>query len=572
MAESTYWSRYWRRRISRRTLLGAGAVTALGAASAAVLGCNGGGGNGDGNGNGDGRKRSPVPEGSPIPGGSITTGRLLAVLGIDPHVDLTGLDIDSLMYTYLYSWDRFTEEAVFNNFATALEQPDPLTFIFTLRPDVVAWPKGPAAGEPLTSADCVASFKNRGTAITAPDKRFPQRIASYETPDATTFKFVMSRPFVPALREMANARWEIVEEKVLEENISLSHVAYGNGPFMMKEFRGQERIILERHPDYFLKPKPWLNNYNIIVITESSSLLAAFRSGQHDVNGAVLTKTTAQEFVDAPDKYGVSVSPSLFYPVLHLKMRGPWRDIRVREALDLAIKRTEIIETIQDGEGNYNGPIQWPQLKWSLPQNELREFYRYDPTRARELLQEAGYPEINVKVKYPEVPGAPIVADIAVLLKSQLAEVGINLELDAVELGAFIANTILPGNFDIAFFPNLPWDEPDRPLSFYHSKGVTGSGNWTNYNNPELDKLIDAQSEEFDEAARQEIVYAAQRMILPEHGPQITMTGGMNYFAYWKHVHFGAQGATGFGGTNLGTPVPGEEYGPFGTEIWTEKD
>jgi len=572
MAESTYWSRYWRRRISRRTLLGAGAVTALGAASAAVLGCNGGGGNGDGNGNGDGGKRSPVPEGSPIPGGSITTGRLLAALGIDPHIDLTGLDIDSLMYTYLYSWDRFTEEAVFNNLATALEQPDPLTFIFTLRPDVVAWPKGPAAGEPLTSADCVASFKRRGTAITAPDKRFPQRIASYETPDATTFKFVMSRPFVPAMREMANATWAIVAEKVLEENISLSHVAYGNGPFMMKEFRGQERIVLERHPNYFLKPKPWLETYNIIVITESSSLLAAFRSGQHDVNGAVLTKTTAQEFIDAPDKYGVSVSPSLFYPVLHLKMRGPWRDIRVREALDLAIKRTEIIETIQDGEGNYNGPIQWPQLKWSLPQNELREFYRYDPTRAKELLQEAGYPEINVKVKYPEVPGAPIVADIAVLLKSQLAEVGINLELDAVELGAFIANTILPGNFDIAFFPNLPWDEPDRPLSFYHSKGVTGSGNWTNYNNPELDKLIDAQSEEFDEAARQEIVYAAQRMILPEHGPQITMTGGMNYFAYWNHVHFGAQGATGFGGTNLGTPVPGEEYGPFGTEIWTEKD
>lgn len=569
MAESTYWNRFWRRRISRRALLGAGAVTALGAASAAVLGCNSGGGNGNGNVNGNGN--GPGGSGTPVAGGNVTQGRLLNALGIDPHIDLTGLDIDALMYSYLYSWDRFTEEAVYNNLATDFEHPDDLTFIYTIRPDVVAWPTGPAAGEALTSTDCVESFKRRGTALTAPDKRFPQRIERYETPNDTTFKFVMSRRFVPAVREMANPTWAIVPAKVLDKYISLSQIAFGTGPFMMKEFRGSERIVLERHPNYFLKPKPWLNNLTSIVITESSSLLAAFRGGQHDINGAVLTKSTAQEFIDADDKYQVIQAPSLFYPVLHLKMRDPWRDIRVREALDLAINRKEIIDVIQDGEGNYNGPIQWPQFKWALPQQELREFYRYDPDRAITLLKEAGHPQISTKVKYPEVPGAPIVADIAVLLKSQLEKVGINLELDAVELGAFIANVILPGNFDIAFFPNLPYDEPDRPLSFYHSKGVTGSGNWTNYTNPELDKLIDAQSEEFDEAKRQEIVWAAQRMILPEHGPQITLTGGIQYFAHWNHVHFGAGGAGGGFGGSLEEPDPGAEYGPYGTEIWTEK-
>jgi len=571
MTESTYWNRYWRRRISRRTLLGAGAVTALGAASAAVLGCNGGGGNGDGNGNGNRFDNTPEALLTPVPGGNVTGGRLLATLGIDPHIDLTGLDIDAMMYTYLYSWNRFTEERVMNNLATNLEIVDNREFIFTIRPDVVAWPKGPAADEPLTSTDCVESFKRRGSAITAPDKRFPQRIERYETPNDTTFKFVMNRPFVPAVREMANPTWAIVPAKVLDKYISLSQIAFGNGPFMLKEFRGNERIVLERHPNHFLKPKPWLNTYTFIVITESSSLLAAFRSGQHDINGAVLTKSTAQEFIDADDKYRVNFAPSLFYPVIHMKMRDPWRDPRVREALDLAINRKEIIDVIQDGEGNYNGPIQWPQLKWSLPQNELRDFYRHDPERAKILLKEAGYPQINTKVKYPEVPGAPIVADIAVVLRSQLEKVGINLELDAVELGAFIGNTLLPGNFDLAFFPNLPWDEPDRPLSFYHSKGVTGSGNWTNYTNKELDALIDAQSEEFDETKRQEIVLAAQRLILPEHGPQITLTGGIGYFAAWKHVHFGAEGAGGFGGSNLSTPIPGAEYGPYGTEMWTEK-
>jgi len=564
MAESAYWNRFWRRRISRRAVLGAGAVGALGAASAAILGCNGGGGNGNGN----GTDNRPDTELTPVAGGNVTQGRLLSALGIDPHVDLTGFGIVDLMYTYLYSWNRYTEEAVYNNLATNFEHPDDLTFIYTIRPDVVGWPTGPAANEPLTSTDCVESFKRRGTALTAPDKRFPQRIESYETPNDTTFKFVMKRKFVPAVREMANATWAIIPAKVLDSYPSLSQIAFGTGPFMLGEFRGSERIVLDRHPNHFLKPRPWLDTYTFIVITESSSLLAAFRSGQHDINGAVLTKSTAQEFIDADDKYRVSQSPSLFYPVIHMKMRDPWRDIRVRQAMDLAINRKEIIDVIQDGEGNYNGPIQWPQFKWALPQQEVRDFYPHDPEKAKALLKEAGYPQITAKMKYPEVPGAPIVADIAVLLKSQFErdKVPINLELDAVELGAFIANVILPGNFDLAFFPNLPYDEPDRPLSFYHSKGVTGSGNWTNYTNRELDKLIDAQSEEFDETKRQEIVLAAQRMILPEHGPQITLTGGIGYFASWKHVHFGA------GGDPLATPIPGSDYGPVGTDMWTEKD
>jgi len=561
MAESTYWNRFWRRRISRRAVLGAGAVTALGAASAAVLGCNGGD-NGNGN---DGPNYPPEANLTPTTGGSITQGRLLSALGIDPHVDLTGFGIVELMYSYMYSWNRYTEERVMNNLATNLETPDELTFLFTIRPDVVSWPTGPAANEPLTSTDCKESFIRRGNAITAPDKRFPQRIDHYETPNDTTFNFYMDKAFVPAVREMANATWAIIPAKVLDEYPSLSQFAFGSGPFMMKEFRGSERIVLERHPNYFLKPRPWLDTYSFIVITESSSLLAAFRSGQHDINGAVLTKSTAQEFLDADDKYRVSQAPSLFYPVIHMKMRDPWRDIRVRQALDLAINRKEIIDVIFDGEGNYNGPIQWPQFKWSLPQQELRDFYPHDPEKAKTLLKEAGYPQITTKVKYPEVPGAPIVADIAVLLKSQLDRVGINLELDAVELGAFIGNTLLPGNFDLAFFPNLPWDEPDRPLSFYHSKGVTGTGNWTNYTNPELDKLIDAQSEEFDETKRIDIVQRAQRMILPEHGPQLTLPGGVGYFARWKRVHFGAAGDP------LATPIPGTEYGPTGADVWTEE-
>lgn len=573
MAESTYWNRFWRRRISRRALLGTSGVTALGAASAAVVGCNNGGSGGSTQ--TTRRPSSPVAAGTPRPGGSITQGRLLEALGIDPHIDLTGLDIDMLMYTYLYSWRPSVEQAILNNFVTEMELPDPLHFNFTLRQGIKVWPApygGPAAGEELTSEDCKQSFLRRGTALTAPDKRYPQRFlpekgGRLDTPDPYTFNVVLTRPFIPALQDMANPTWGIVPAKVLEAYPEgLSQRAAGSGPFMMEEFRGSERIVLKRHPDFFLNPRPWLDEIKMIVITESSSLLAAFRSGQHDVNGAVLTKTDAEDLMESGD-FDVDRYPSLFYPVIHLKvLRPPFNDIRVREAIDLALDRDDIINVIQDGEAFYNGPIQWPQMKWALPQDELRSFYRHDPERAKQLLAEAGLPDgFRSKMKLPKILGATFVADTAILIKDQLARVGIDIQLDEVELGTFINSTILPGNFDMAFFPNLPYSEPDRPLSFYHSKGVTGTGNWTNYNNPELDVLIDAQAEEFDEGKRREIVLQAQRMILPEHGPQLTLTGDFGYYARWKHVHVPTLFA------DLGPELP-PDAGPLGADIWVDTE
>ena len=99
MEESSYWVRLNRRRMSRRSLLAAGGTTALGAAAAAVVGCGSEGGGWTRTQN---TPHPSSPEGA-IPGGSVTYGRLLNVLGVDPHIDLTGLDIDFLLYSYLFS-------------------------------------------------------------------------------------------------------------------------------------------------------------------------------------------------------------------------------------------------------------------------------------------------------------------------------------------------------------------------------------------------------------------------------------------------------------------------------------
>jgi ABC-type transport system substrate-binding protein len=572
MDEPNYWQRLARRRVSRRTLLGASATTALGGAAAFVVGCGGDeGGNGGGN-------ATPRPVPSPQAGGEITQGRPVTILGIDPHVDLTGLDVDTLLYPYLYGWQPGAERRIMNNAAADVEEPDPdsLEYIITLKPGVTNSPwddkQVGGAGEEITAEDLKASFIRRGTSISAPDKRFPRKIgadanamdAAIKTPEKYVMSFTMTEPFVPAIREMANPTWAIVSKKVIDDTLGkgLSQVAHGAGPFMLEEFRGNERVVLKKNPNYFIPDRPYLDGITIVVITENSSLLTAFRQEQHQVCGAILTKEDFDDF-DGNADYRIFEAPSLFYPVVHMKViRPPFDQIKVREAINISINRDEIIEIIQNGRGEYNGPIQWAQTKWALPQEELREFYQYQPERARQLLTEAGLPNgFSTKMKLPKITGVSFIADIATLLRDQWSRVGIEVELEEVELGSYISSVLLSGNFDMTFFPNLPYDEPDRPLSFYSSLGVTGGGNWTNYTNPALDALIDKQSKQFDETERQKTILEAQRMILKEHGPQLTITGDYAYSARWYYVHFPFE---------IGQDPP-DTVNPNGCDTWREQ-
>jgi len=566
-AQSDYWQRLAAKRLSRRRLLAGAGTAALGGAVAMLVGCGSGGG---------GRSASSATTTaapSPVAGGNVTFGRLAYVLGIDPHIDLTGLDINRLVYSYLYDWDATTEEMVLNNLAEGFEQPDPLTYIFTLRQGVMTHPGDYAgANDEMTAEDCRQSFLRRGSSITSPDKRFPYRIAgsrdkamldaALQAPDRYTFTFTMADPFVAALSEMARSSWAIVPAKVINEyGLRLSQRAHGSGPFMLEEFRGTERIILRRHPNYFHQGRPYLETIAYLWITDGSSLLDAFESGVHDVCGATLDK----EWYDGnkrKDEYRVSRGNALSFHAIQYKItRPPFNDPRVLAAIDLAIDRDSYIETVLDGEGQYNGPVPWALQQWALPQEELRAFYEPDRGRARALLAEAGHGAgFRVTLKLPRVSDAVFLADTASLIVQSADRIGVDLELDAPH-PISVPILVLPGNFDMALMRVGPIDEPGQALSAYHSNGTTGNGNETNYTNPQLDQLIDAQAREFDPEVRRGLIYEAQRLILREHGPQVALPSGYEYSARWRHAHFpGEDGAA---------PPPGKL--PYGCDIWTEK-
>lgn len=568
-----------RRRLSRRAFLSAGSAAALGGGAALVFGCGGG----------NGRPAATSTAGglsAPRQGGEIRIGRLLGVLGIDPHIDLSGTDIAQLIYSRLYTWDAVSETAIFNDFAESVEIPDPLQqeFIFHLRQGVKvhSHPDNPASGAELTSEDCKQSFIRRGSAIIAPDKRLALAIAgtgvpdaailaaALQTPDPYTFSFKLRRRFTPVFRELARPEWSIIPAAVIDEygnsfsSTSLGGLGFGSGPFILEEFRGTERIVLDRHPEYFLKPRPWLDRIIYLILTDQAALVSSLESGRVDALTASIGRDKYLELKE-DGRFTTSQAPTLFYPVIHLKMGGPFpfSDSRVREAIDLALDRDAFIDAVWGGEAKYNGPVPWPLERWALPQDELRRAYPYDPGRARALLEEAGFADgFTATITLPQNDSAAFDLDKAASVIAQdLSKVGVDVKLDEVDPGTFTANKLLPGNFEMAFFSSSPYDEPDRPLAFYHTRGTTGVGNWNDYSNTEIDALVDAQSTELDETKRQQIIHKVQRLIINEHGPQITLPSGYEYHARRSYVHYPYE---------IGEAVS-SEAGSWGSDIWTEE-
>jgi peptide/nickel transport system substrate-binding protein len=558
MEGSNYWPRVSARRLSRRRLLAVGGAAALGGAAAIVVGC-GGGGSGDG---------------QPRRGGNVTIGRSTNVLGIDPHIDLTGLTVDRLVYSYLYSWDAVDQELVLNDLAAEFENPDGLTFIFTLRKGVMTHPGGyPGAGEEMTAEDCRQSFYRRGTSITATDKRLAFRIAgstdpamllpALEAPDRYTFRFKMAEPFVPALREMARDTWAVVPAKVIDAfGLGLSQVAHGSGPFILEEFRGTERVVLRRHPNYFIDRCPLADSITLQIITDPDALRGALESGVIEVTDEPVSKEWIDEVGDDPD-YTVGREVARSYHAVHLNSRPPYNDIRVRQAINLGLDRDDYILSLLSGEGQYNGAVPWALRDWALPQAELRSSFEYDVVRAKALLSEAGYDG-----GFGETLGPRGVADRsafsmdAMLIEDNMEDLTIALRPAEFPISG-PPPTLVPFNkHDFELTQIGPIDEPDQALIAYRSNLAFGGESPAWFANAELDALVEAQSREFDPERRLEIVHEAQRLIMRDHLPPLPLPSGFEYRVRRSKVHVSQDQEVSSGDvSNL----------PYGCDIWTEK-
>ena len=356
----------------------------------------------------------------------------LIPFGATPTANLWGKEF---MYDSLLAFDRDLE--IQHALAESYDVSDDATlYTFHLREGVTFH-----NGDPLTAADVVFSLQNAGDPPEpGTDLGFFQSFqeGSFDATDDATVELQLDSPdpTIPGLLAWGR-HTPIVPEGIFDE-IDVRTEGIGTGPFRLVEYITDDRVVYERFEDYWNDELPMIDELILEIITDESARVSALRSGE--IDGGTFTPDVVRTLEDDDE---LEVMRGLFSAprVIQFTIHGdePWADVRVRQAINLAIDRQTIIDNVYGGDAEVTGPIPPGYGSWYIPADELWEnWYTQDVERAQELMAEAGY-EDGFDVELQAIAG-PEHVPIAEIIQAQLEQININASVQPLEIGEFAAN------------------------------------------------------------------------------------------------------------------------------------
>jgi peptide/nickel transport system substrate-binding protein len=492
-------------------------VTALLAAVTLTLAaCDPGGGTDEG---GDGDTAAEA-EGSA--GGTFVAARTGDIDLLDPHGATAFQTIQTLglVYEPLLRIDR--EGELEPALASAWEvASDGLTVTFTLRDDVTFH-----NGEALAAEDVKASLDRiLDEANGAVGRSNLLAIESVEAPEDTTVVLHLVQPDTALLYALALTNSSVLDSAdaagAVESGDALE--PNGTGPFRFGAWEQGQRTTLEANADYW-GGAPTLGGIEFRVIPDEASILAGMRAGNFDL-GTVTDPGVADSAGDG-DGFTLVTQPTLAYHTFMLNGRRPPLDqLEVRQAIACAVDRQQVIDTALFGEGEVTGPITSPAFAYSPT-----EGLPCDPPdldAARQLLESAGHADGFTLGTLVMTGGYATAVNQTQNLQSQLAEIGVTLELEQLPTSQYV-DRWLAADYDATVALNGGQYDPFLMYGRY----FTADGSLTGpagLEAPELDELLAAGNTSSDDAERQEVYQELQEALL-RLSPWVWMFQGQDYY------------------------------------------
>ncbi|GIV77503.1 ABC transporter substrate-binding protein [Litorilinea aerophila] len=471
-----------------------------------------------------GEEQSAATTEGPQPGGTLIIGKSTEAVGLDPHLVTARSSFEVIAQVYNQLVDLDEDYLPIPELAESWENPDDLTFIFHLRPDVKFH-----NGRTLVAEDVKFSFERiQDPAVASPWSSQLELIERIETPDERTVIFHLSQPFGAFLSTIASTWAAIVPPEEVEANGDLQRVMVGTGPFMLEEYVEETRTVLRANPDYF-EGAPLLDGITYLIIPDEAARLAALRTGE--IHMSALSNAASAGLAARSEGVSVASQQTTDYYLLGLNtQRAPFDDVRVRQALSLAIDRQAIVDSVFFGEGLVTGPIVPTLGKWSVPPEEL-PFYQPDVEQAKALLAEAGYPD-GFETTITASPRFPEFTSIALVIQNQLKQIGVTATLDQVEWGTFIQKW-RDRDFDTFVSYNGSGNDPDRAL--YPMLHTGGSVNAFQFSDPEIDRMLEEARTTVDQEERIRLYHELAQAIARQ-APLIFLNTRTEYVALRDNV------------------------------------
>jgi peptide/nickel transport system substrate-binding protein len=445
-----------------------------------------------------------------------------APINLDPRfsADAQSQDLDGLLFSSLVAHDDRMN--VVPDVAQSWDTPDPLTFIFHLRPGVKFHD-----GRALTSADVKYTFDSVLTGIPSPagmvrsTKRSAyQTIASVDAPDPLTVIFHLREPRASFLWDMVRPAIGIVPNGAGTE-VKLHPV--GSGPFRFVSMTQDEEVDLDRNPDYFGHENEAASNgqgtlvqhVRFRVVPDAIVRALELRKGSADIGGV---NSLIPDMVDAlQGKPGLAVDdePGTSLSYVAFNFSDPILAHReVRQALDFATDRATVIRYLLRGQARIaNGQL--PPDHWAVDPNiQARP---YDPAQAERLLDAAGFPRgpdgvrmrLTMKTSTEESPRL-----LGETLADQWKRVGVILQLRPLENATYFSDL----NHNSFQLYTLRWLGVNNDPAFYEFAFDTANFSPNGYNrghysDPTLDALIAKERVEMDREKQKALVWQIQQVV-----------------------------------------------------------
>ena len=292
----------------------------------------------------------------------------------------------------------------------------------------------------------------------------------------------------------------------------------GTGPFKFVEFRTNQSIRVERNPHYWKPDRPYLDAIEYTIIPNRSTAILAFVAGKFDMTFPYEVTMPLLKDVESQYKDAVcDVTPTNTAPNVLMNPVPPFDNLDIRRAGAMTLDRHAFIDILTEGAGDIGtAMLPGPEGLWAMPAEMQKTLPGYDPDiaksreAARALMRAHGYgPEKRLPVKL-STRNIASYRDAAVLLISQLKEIYIDGELDPIETAIWVPKLI---RRDYQMGLSIVGNGVDDPDQGFPENYVCGSRTYMDYCNPELDKLVAAQSEESDQEKRERIVWEIDRKL-----------------------------------------------------------
>ncbi|MFP4535639.1 MAG: glutathione ABC transporter substrate-binding protein [Spirochaetaceae bacterium] len=332
----------------------------------------------------------------------------------------------------------------------------------------------------------------------------------------------LSQPFAPILAHLSHSFVGIVSPAQLEdlEPDDTFEIPVGTGPYVMSDWSRGESLSLEVNEDYW-GDVPEIPNVQFDIIPESSALIVALETGEADA----IMRIPPQETDRLEGESGIEVVYEQSVRTIYIgfnNQKEPFDDPLVRRALNYAVDKQSIVDGLFDGVFTVaDAPVVPAVFGY-----ESVGPYEYDPDRAKELLEEAGYPDgFSMTLHHPS--GRYLLdATVAEAVQDMLTEVGIDVTLETREWSSYLDFTSQPpeeAEYD-AFMLGWGTVTLDSDYGLYallHSRQWNPNGNNRGfYENERVDELLDEARVETDRERREEL-YAEAIELIWEDAPWI---------------------------------------------------